>query len=107
MMLQKNLGKFCDLMWTGHLRDEINRLRQGTNMTLADDECPLKAQTIAVNNYTPKDFGDFLPEYIPGNERWKIKAIFSEDGKPLAGFDLYAILRTKESMFTNISSGKK
>lgn len=107
VMLVKNFGPFCDLIWQETVRDEINRYRQHMNLTIEDNQCPFPPLITTLQDYTPKDFGEYLPEYIPGNERWKMKVMFMKNKKIAGSYDVYIILRSKESMFTNISSGKK
>jgi hypothetical protein len=107
LMFYRLLGKFCELIWEPHLKDASLKVLSYTNISVNYGDCPIKPGNYAFLDYAPDDIGEYLPPYIPGNERWKLKIYFEENGQRTGGFDVYAILRNTQSMFGSISSGRK
>lgn len=47
----------------------------------------------------PDDLGNYLPPYLPGNERWKVTLWVSKNDKTIGGITYYAILRDNQKLF--------
>jgi hypothetical protein len=60
--------------------------------------CPYPKGPNEMFNLEVSELNRFLPEYLPGNEKWKIEARFSLHGKVLGGYNLYATLRSERSL---------
>lgn len=93
------LGNACDVIYEKSLEDEVKTALTKTNSTLVYGTCPIPAQVIQVNDYTPVDAGDLIPAYMPGNERWKLSVWVSKDNEIISGATLYAILRDEQKLF--------
>ena len=93
------MGPFCDFIYEKSLEDEVKSAIIKSNSTTLYGTCPLPAQVIMVNDYTPMDAGDLIPAYMPGNERWKLDIWVSKDNEKVSGFRLYAILRDEQKLF--------
>lgn len=66
---------------------------------MAYGTCPIPAQVIQINDYTPSDSGDIIPSYMPGNERWRLDTWIMKDNEKISGVRLYAILRDQQKLF--------
>ena len=45
-----------------------------------------------------EDTEDFLPPYIPGNEKWEFQLRFSKGEEVLGGYNAYVIIRDEASL---------
>lgn len=95
----KTLGPLCDIVYEKSLENELRSAFQHTNLTIPYGTCPFPAQTVEVKNYVPSDLGDYLPPYIPGNERWKVTIWISKDEEIISGMTVYSILRDMQKLF--------
>lgn len=78
-----------------------------TNVSVSYGDCPIPPQNINVLDYKINNLGDYLPPYIPGNERWMLELILSNRiGDIIGGGRFYAILRDDEKLF-NSKMGRK
>lgn len=60
--------------------------------------CPYHPGHYRLNNYVIHDYGDLLPPYLPGSEKWKFEITYFKDGVEYGGFNAYVILRTEKSL---------
>lgn len=110
VMFQKEFGQPCEYAWSKIIENERNRFLKHLDVLdvkVVENMCPFPPHTAIVKDYSPNGLNEFLPEYIPGNERWKIQGIIKKNGEVVGGYILYLLLRNERSMFNNISSGKK
>ena len=70
-----------------------------SNSTTAYGTCPIPPQVVRVNDYAFMDEGDFLPPYMPGNERWRVDVWVSKDDVKVTGGRAYMILRDNQKLF--------
>jgi hypothetical protein len=52
-----------------------------------------------INDFAPNGVGDYLPVYVPGNERWRISVWYSKENVVLGGLTVYAIVRDEQKLF--------
>lgn len=45
-----------------------------------------------------ESLGEYIPPYIPGNERWKLTIWIKKDGERVSGMTYYAILRDNQKL---------
>lgn len=62
------------------------------------ETCPYPTGPNEIRNFLIKDYGNFLPPYIPGGEKWRIDVRVLKDDEILGGYNLYATLRTQKSL---------
>jgi hypothetical protein len=51
-----------------------------------------------IKNYYVTDYGNLLPPYIPGGEKWRIEVRYIKDGEVVGGYEVYGILRNQNSL---------
>lgn len=94
----RTVGPTCDVLYEESLKKTVSYFFSKTNMTITHGVCPIEAQVIEINNWTPDDLGDYLPPYVPGNERWRLDVYLSKNGEVLGGNTYYAILRDAQKL---------
>ena len=95
----KTLGPFCDVLYEKHLESEIKSYFSHSNFSIKYGDCPINPQILNVNDYAPEGLGEYLPDYVPGSERWKVTLWFTKDEKFLGGFSVDSILRDNQKLF--------
>jgi hypothetical protein len=105
LMFNRLVGKFCDSVYEPHLKEDTEKFFQRSNISITFGECPISPRAFTFNDFAPEGIGEFLPQYVPGNERWKLRIFLEENGKRTGSFDIYALLRNQQSMFSSTSSG--
>lgn len=93
------LGPACDVIYGKSLEEEFRRAFAHTNISVPFGTCPIPAQWIGVKDYLLKDLGDYLPPYVPGNERWKITVRFLKEENVESIICFYLILRDEQKLF--------
>lgn len=48
------------------LKNDIQKFLDYTNASWEWGSCPIKPQTVCVENWSPDSMGPYLPPYIPG-----------------------------------------
>lgn len=59
-------GTACEMFYRPNIESHARRFLKATNATWQYGDCPLSAQTLSVNDFATDDYGNFLPDYIPG-----------------------------------------
>lgn len=94
----RSVGPFCELLYEQHVEKEVRRWFAHTNISVPYGTCPLPPQFIYTNDWSPKDAGDYIPPYVPGNERWKVTLWLSKNEETISGFTIYGILRDNQKL---------
>jgi hypothetical protein len=95
-----NIGGACDVAYEKHVEPEVRRYwKHYTNISFPYGTCPFTPEFFKVTEYHPKDFGDWLPPYLPGNERWRVTTWLHAGDKTLFGIRVYAIIRDNQKLF--------
>lgn len=98
LMIEKNFDHFCDILYLEAHRSFINRYQNHMKFPVPWRTCPYPEGDNEVTNFLVEDTGNVLPPYVPGNEKWKVEMRFSRQGKVLGGYNLYAILRSMDTI---------
>jgi hypothetical protein len=98
LIFQRNLGPFCDAMYEEHLKQTYIELESTVNDSIPYKTCPVKPKGYRVTNYAPKNLGDYLPQYVPGGERWMLNFYYEKNQEILGGWNIYALLRNNQSL---------
>lgn len=98
-IFSNNWGPFCDFLYEKSVEKTVKSAFASTNTTMPYGTCPFQRQVIQFNDYAFVDEADFLPPYLPGNERWKLDLFVSKDDVKVTGFRLYAIVRDNQKLF--------
>jgi hypothetical protein len=100
LMFERLLGPLCDIFYEEHMRFTVEEFYATTNLTSWTwGQCPALAGDIFINNYMPSQFGDYLPAYLPGGEKWKGEFYYvDKDKNIIGGTTHYAILRSNYSL---------
>jgi hypothetical protein len=64
----RTLKNVCEIAKDPSLKNEIMKYLAHTNATWDYGTCPIYAQSVHVEDWSPDDLGDYLPAYIPGEE---------------------------------------
>jgi hypothetical protein len=107
LMFNRELGGFCEIIWQDSLKEEAENFLKQSNLTFKHGDCPIQPTVFTLNNYSPDNLGDYLPAYVPGNERWKLTVFTEENGKRTTELDFYTILSDEKSIMSSIASGRK
>jgi Protein of unknown function (DUF1091) len=97
-ILQRNLGPWCNIIYEEHLRIFVDEMFAASNITFPYGTCPTPAGSYHFHNYRPTDVGKFMPEYIPGGERWKVTIYWTKNGKTFGGLTVFFLLRNMQSL---------
>jgi hypothetical protein len=60
--------------------------------------CPYPTGSYKLSNFLIQDYGDVLPPYMPGSERWQFQIRYSKEEVEYGGFNAYITLRTEQSL---------
>lgn len=94
----RTLGRACDLVYESHVEAEVKRFLAHTNLTISYGACPVEPQGINITNYYIDGAGDYLPPYVPGNERWKVNVWVTKNDEIVSGITGYGILRDMQKL---------
>ena len=83
MIVAKDLGPACSAMWDPFTEHDVRLALKLSNFSYPYGTCPMQPGTYSIRNYTPDGKTDYLPPYIPGNERWKIRVYYCGHVKQL------------------------
>lgn len=95
----RTIGGFCESAYEPHLEKDIRKYMAHTNLTIKYGDCPFPVGYFEIKDWTPDGVGDYLPPYLPGNERWKVILWISKDDVQLGGIAFYVIIRNDEKLF--------
>ena len=93
------MGPLCDCTYEKSSEKSVKSALAKSNSTTPYGTCPIPPQVVNVMDYAPVDEGNFLPEYIPGNERWRVDVWLSKDDVKVTGMRIYAIIRDNQKLF--------
>jgi hypothetical protein len=88
----------CKHAYNETYRSYFENFQAKQDHTVKWKTCPYPAGPNRVNKFYIEDYGNLIPPYIPGNERWLIKNRFVKNGKPIGGSNAYGILRNEQSL---------
>jgi hypothetical protein len=97
-IFDKTVYTICDSLYVDIHKDYFEKYQAHLSNPVAWKTCPYPAGSSEVNNLVADDFGNLLPPYIPGGEKWKFEVRFIRDGVALGGYNLYGIIRTEKSL---------
>lgn len=93
-------GQYKKIFETEKTREiEIKRFMTYTNATFTYGDKELAPQWVEIKDYDAANVGQFLPNYIPGNERWKVNIWLSENDEIVSGITYYVIIRDDAKLF--------
>lgn len=95
----RTIGGWCSSVYEPHIEKDFRSYMEHTNLTIKYGDCPFPAEYINIKDWTPEGVGDYLPPYLPGNERWKIILWFTKKGVSLGGVTFFVIIRDDEKLF--------
>lgn len=97
-MVDKKVTNFCTSLYVEPSKPIFENYQSHTTNPVAWKTCPYPAGSNEVKDFYVEDSELLLPPYIPGGEKWKIEMRFSRKGEVLGGYNLYASLRSEESL---------
>lgn len=97
-MYEQYLGPFCDVWYQEKFKRIFEEIHEHVTNRPAWKTCPYPRGKYRINNYLFADKDNFLPPYIPGNEKWKISMRFSRGSEVLGGYNIFGMLRNEQSM---------
>lgn len=95
--MQKDVGGFCDFLYDDSFYETFQDFQMNVDNKFKWKTCPWPKGKYTLTNFSYKNT-DFLPAYLPGNEKWKFDLEYWKDGKHEGGFVLYVILRNEQSL---------
>jgi hypothetical protein len=95
----RTIGGFCQAAYEPHIEKDMRSYMESSNISIKYGTCPFPPGRINIMDWTPEGVGDYLPPYLPGNERWKVILWISKDDKRLGGIIFYVIIRNNEKLF--------
>lgn len=95
-MFEKDLGKFCDLLYQDVSRSTVESVFNHLTDKIPWKTCPFPKGQHDIINFLLE--GSLLPPYIPGNEKWKVELQYLLNGETIGGFNIYALLRSTQSL---------
>lgn len=95
---EKDLGKFCDVLYVDNLKELYEDMQSHIATSVQWKTCPYPKGPNEVHNYLLKDMSNILPPYVPGSEKWQLQIRFHKDNEVLGGYNVYALLRSEESL---------
>jgi hypothetical protein len=105
LLFGRVIGSLCDLLWEDHIKSEAMNFLNNTESIIKYGDCPIEPQTIKFINYLPQSIGEHLPNFLPGNERWKLKVYYNLNDTRVYEFDSYVLIRDEKSIFDSVASG--
>jgi hypothetical protein len=72
----REVGPFCDSIYEDHVKKEVQRFYESTNISVKIGDCPVPAQYIDVHDFRMGGLGDYLPPYVPGEKNKKVSNNF-------------------------------
>jgi hypothetical protein len=102
-LFDKTLNHFCSTYYIDLYKPYFEDYQSHTTHPVAWKTCPYPAGSNEVRNFMVEDDGKLLPPYIPGNEKWKAEIRFLRNGTALGGFNIYASIRSEESILNSVS----
>lgn len=93
----KQIDHVCTFGYNETFREYFEDFQKFHAHPIAWKTCPFPAGPNEIKKYLIKDY-EFMPAYIPGNEKWKIEIRALKDGEVLGGFNIYALLRNQASL---------
>ena len=96
-MGDKKLDKFCLSLYQDSFEKPYKQYYDAITVKVPFGTCPYPAGINEINNMMIEEDG-FLPKYVPGGEKWRIDVRFLKKGEVLGGYNVYALLRSEESL---------
>lgn len=93
------LGGLCDRLYDEAFSEVTKNFWGHINSSVPFGTCPLPADYLFLKDWSPSDLGEYLPPYIPGEERWKVNVWYTKNEKVIGGFTTYAIIRDDQKLF--------
>jgi hypothetical protein len=97
-MFERSFNNLCTIGYNDTYRDNFEFFQSHQKIEVPWKTCPYPTGPNELKNYLAKDYAEFLPEYMPGSEKWKISLQFLENEEAVGGFNIYAILRNQKSL---------
>jgi hypothetical protein len=97
-IFDKTFNKVCASLYLEPQKEYFENYQAHTSNPVPWKTCPYPAGSNEVKNFFIEDFDNFLPPYIPGNEKWKIEVRFLRDEVALGGYNLYGLIRSEKSL---------
>jgi hypothetical protein len=97
-MGEKTFNNICTLGYNETYRTHFEFFQSHQKIAVPWKTCPYPTGPNKLSNYLAKDYAEYMPEYFPGNEKWKLETHFLQDGKVVGGTIVYALLRNHRSL---------
>lgn len=97
-MVDKKFTNFCNTLYMEGSKAFFENYQAHTTNPVPWKTCPYPAGSNEVKNFHVEDSELLLPPYIPGGEKWKIEMRFLRKGEILGGYNIFATLRSAESL---------
>ena len=96
-MADKKIPKICTTLYTEQFERSYALFYEASSVKTPFGTCPFPA---GINEITDLMFIDngMIPPYIPGSEKWRGDIRFIKKGEVLGGYNLYVMLRSKNSL---------
>jgi Protein of unknown function (DUF1091) len=98
MIAEKTFEGFCRSLYNDTIREYYEEFQEYQEVNIPWKTCPYPTGTNVLTNYVFQDYGDYLPPYLPGSEKWKVEIRYVEKGEVLGGYNIYAIMRNMRSL---------
>jgi hypothetical protein len=102
-MMHKEMGGFCDFFYDQQFKEIYEDLQTHIDNKTPWGECPWTKGSYVLKKYLFQGLEKQMPAYVPGSEKWRIFLDYSIEGKSVAGFVIYAVLRNDNNLM--ITSG--
>lgn len=97
-MVEKKFVNFCNTVYMNTNKFIFENYQSHTTNPVEWKTCGYPAGSNEVKNFLVDDNVFPLPPYVPGGEKWKIEIRMVRAGEVLGGYDIYANLRSNETL---------
>lgn len=91
--------KICTTAYNETFRDYYDQFQSCQTTQVPWKTCPYPDGPNELKNFYIEDYGNYLPAYLPGSEKWKVEVMFYENETvEVGGYNIYVSLRNQRSL---------
>jgi hypothetical protein len=97
-IFDKTINNLCTLMYNETFREYFDDFQRHQKYPVESKTCPYPTGPNEIKNFMFQDYGNLLPPYVPGNEKWKLEIRYIYGEEILGSFNFYGLLRNQKSL---------
>jgi Protein of unknown function (DUF1091) len=97
-LFDKTINNLCTLIYNETFREYFDDFQRHQKYPVKVNTCPYPTGPNEIKNFRIQDYGDLLPAYVPGSEKWKLEIRFIDGEEVLGGYNLFVLLRNQKSL---------